>query len=1101
MTDVRVDVRDVHGQPLPKARVRLRPRDKGKQVALRWSKDGARHIAADVAPGEYVAQVSAAGLREEEREVTVDPGGSEELFILGKEGAPTYFRGKVRVPVDADPELVAIYVAPGTAKDPDEELRDLASELKVSPERLPEPAERYGVRLFRVPRDAQADVLKRLREHRLVQHAGAVVGRHEEGVSFLTDELVVKLRDATAEGVRRLAEEHGLELARSELPYSPGTFVLRTAEPPTLDLLATVEKIAGRADVEWAEPNLVTTPALDAVTPTDILWDGLYDRQLIDLPDAWQRLQDAGLQAFGEADVVIAIMDSGTQSSGGAPTNPDLQGTVSDGTAKVVAAFDFGAMVANNDAPWDTHGSGVAGVVTARANNPSPVAGQNAGLAGSAPNCRVITMQSGGDEVRLCDAFIWAAGFNPQSPLPTFPAPPVLGADVTTCSLGLGAGAALSGTAQAMLDFMTTFGRGGKGCLCFFSTGNGNSDNTINRPYSAYEKAFGIAATTLDDTMTNEIRAPYSGHGKIALCAPSHDQFPVLHNPPARLATWGLEHLNNGNMIGWRAIETTLSAASAAGATTLTVASAAGLAAMQVIHVGAIGANGSEPARITAVNAATNTLTVQGWMGTAWGGGLINAHGVGNPVAQGPAHWTNSFGGTSSATPLTAGVAALVLSAEPDLTWVEAREVMRDAAVKFDVANNDPVGRWLDAAGNPSATSGQPPVRSGWYGYGRVDADGAVQGAVDWMPTRDIVVRDNLSDTGAVASTGAFWNSPDIWVRNLTPMSDPGALPPNYGTAGPHQDTIRGQDNWVYVRVRNNGSEPSLDAWVRVSITHYPGTEFTYPASWRPSTRPGVSPVSPLTTGTYLIGEVKISALAAGADQTINVRWPAAIIPPATVMVGAATVTWHPCLLVEVTPHDGPDPTGNHVWDDNNLAQKNITIVNADAGGDFASAIVVGAEDVVDDGMILEVIRGRLPAEVQLYVNLVDPALLKRLRRLERRPPRAPLPAGRGAEPELTAGAVAALTRVRPGRGALLSARPNWRIGQVDGQDVVLLRARPKVRIPIATRGGALVPLVVGGVVGKRARAGTYTITVLQRSAAGEIRGSAQVGLVVGKQE
>jgi hypothetical protein len=57
------------------------------------------------------------------------------------------------------------------------------------------------------------------------------------------------------------------------------------------------------------------------------------------------------------------------------------------------------------------------------------------------------------------------------------------------------------------------------------------------------------------------------------------------------------------------------------------------------------------------------------------------------------------------------------------------------------------------------------------------------------------------------------------------------------------------------------------------------------------------------------------------------------------------------------------------------------------------------------------------------------------------------------------------------------------------------------VRIPIATRGGALVPLVVGGVVGKRARAGTYTITVLQRSAAGEIRGSAQVGLVVGKQE
>ena len=33
-------------------------------------------------------------------------------------------------------------------------------------------------------------------------------------------------------------------------------------------------------------------------------------------------------------------------------------------------------------------------------------------------------------------------------------------------------------------------------------------------------------------------------------------------------------------------------------------------------------------------------------------------------------------------------------------------------------------------------------------------------------------------------------------------------------------------------------------------------------------------------------------------------------------------VTWHPCLLVEISPHDGFTPPGNHVWENNNLAQK-----------------------------------------------------------------------------------------------------------------------------------------------------------------------------------
>jgi len=139
-----------------------------------------------------------------------------------------------------------------------------------------------------------------------------------------------------------------------------------------------------------------------------------------------------------------------------------------------------------------------------------------------------------------------------------------------------------------------------------------------------------------------------------------------------------------------------------------------------------------------------------------------------------------------------------------------------------------------------------------------------------------------------------------------------------------------------------------------------------------------------MAPGTYFIGEVKVTGLAPGADQIVNVQWPAGLIPPADVMVGMTNVHWHPCLLVEVTPHDGPTPTGNHVWDDNNLAQKNISIVGTDTGSDFSFASVIGNEENHADYLLLDINRGNLPKEVELYVNLLDPLLRRRLRTFDK---------------------------------------------------------------------------------------------------------------------
>lgn len=74
--------------------------------------------------------------------------------------------------------------------------------------------------------------------------------------------------------------------------------------------------------------------------------------------------------------------------------------------------------------------------------------------------------------------------------------------------------------------------------------------------------------------------------------------------------------------------------------------------------------------------------------------------------------YTDDFGGTSSATPLAAGIGALILSAKPKLTWEQARKIMRETAEKIDKAN----GKY----------------RKGYslkYGYGRLDAAAAVTNA------------------------------------------------------------------------------------------------------------------------------------------------------------------------------------------------------------------------------------------------------------------------------------------------------------------------------------------------------------------------------------
>ncbi len=86
--------------------------------------------------------------------------------------------------------------------------------------------------------------------------------------------------------------------------------------------------------------------------------------------------------------------------------------------------------------------------------------------------------------------------------------------------------------------------------------------------------------------------------------------------------------------------------------------------------------------------------------------------------------YTAFFGGTSSASPLAAGVIALMLEANSELTWRDVQHVLVRAARQCD-------------PGRPSWTQNAAGRRISYdYGFGAVDALAAVQLAATWRPVR-----------------------------------------------------------------------------------------------------------------------------------------------------------------------------------------------------------------------------------------------------------------------------------------------------------------------------------------------------------------------------
>ncbi|MBU4263673.1 MAG: hypothetical protein KKC76_17595 [Proteobacteria bacterium] len=167
-----------------------------------------------------------------------------------------------------------------------------------------------------------------------------------------------------------------------------------------------------------------------------------------------------------------------------------------------------------------------------------------------------------------------------------------------------------------------------------------------------------------------------------------------------------------------------------------------------------------------------------------------------------------------------------------------------------------------------------------------------VYGFVDPSPAPEVWLRDDFSHTGTEQwSSGSFWNSPDLWVRN----SDDDMLT--------HQSPVTGFDNWIYARVRNLSTTTRVDHFsVAFNVKPYAGVEFVYPQDFLPATAAASG-----------------FDLAPGASVIVKARWAKALVPPAGT---------HSCLLASVFSRSNHPLSNKHVWEQNALAQKNLTIID-----------------------------------------------------------------------------------------------------------------------------------------------------------------------------
>ena len=480
-----------------------------------------------------------------------------------------------------------------------------------------------SVEIYQVPvgrgRMSLSDRKRALRSAPDVRFAGGVlVDPATKAPVLYTENVFIKFADETdPDDCLAMIRDAGL-LVKETLSYADNAYFLGAPEGSGQTVFELANRLLQLPDVEYCHPELIRPRARKGIFAQQ--WH-LKKTTINGVTiDAHANVEDAHQLSRG-ANTTIAIIDDGV----------DIEHPEFRGSGKIVAPRDA-TLLTDDPRPKDPYGTGVehgenhgtacAGVACANG---------SVGASGVAPEARLmpIRLASGLGSQREANAFKWAADN---------------GADIISCSWGPDDGPwykpnhpdhkrvfPLPASTRLAIDYATTHGRGGKGCVVLFAAGNGN-ESVDNDGYASYANVIAVAACN-----DRGSRSVYSDFGKAVWCAfPSDDAglAEVGHPEPLTPGIWTTDRSKRSGYNTGR------------------------------------GAAGDEE-------------------------GLF----------------TNSFGGTSSSCPGAAGVAALMLSINPELRWREVREIFKQACDKID-----PQGGKYDRSGH-----------SHWYGYGRLNARKAVE--------------------------------------------------------------------------------------------------------------------------------------------------------------------------------------------------------------------------------------------------------------------------------------------------------------------------------------------------------------------------------------
>ncbi|MEA2173598.1 MAG: serine protease [Blastocatellia bacterium] len=319
-----------------------------------------------------------------------------------------------------------------------------------------------------------------------------------------------------------------------------------------------------------------------------------------------------------------------------------------------------------------------------------------------------------------------------------------------------------------------------------------------------------------------------------------------------------------------------------------------------------------------------------------------------NTAAGVAGNYDMTFNGTSSATPHVAGMAGVIRSLYPALTNVQVRNIIERTAQKVGVT------AYAEAAGFPNGTRNQQ------MGYGRIN----LFRALDFS---EVMIRDWPGDTGLEPSNpagGDFWDFSDIVVR----ITDDNVFVPS--NPAQSSNVERGQTNYIYIRVTNNGPRAARNVIVNARITPYVGLEFVYPTDWTANDATHVRPTSVTANfATIPSGGSVIAKFTISAAQT-NDLWGWISSHP-----------WHPCLLASVnSDNDYAFATANLTGGSitprrNNLAQRNLSVIDVLASATIRFPFIAGNLLNKERSMDILVDRSRLPQGMPLLLTLDDDTL------------------------------------------------------------------------------------------------------------------------------